>query len=59
MRMLDAVPEIIRDLLDESKVIGSREHPAFKVTTARHPTLGKLVIIESKDGDGIVVEAEE
>lgn len=59
MRMLDAVPEIIRDLLDECEIIATKEHPAFKVSAARHPTLGKLVIVESKNGDGIVVESEE
>ncbi len=59
MRLFDAVPEIIRDLLDESQVITSKEHSAFKVTAARHPTLGKMVIVESKEGDGIIVETEE
>ncbi len=59
MRLFDAVPEIIRDLLDESHVISSKEHSAFKVTAARHPTLGKMVIVESKEGDGIIVETEE
>ena len=59
MRLFDAVPEIIRDLLDECEVIATKEHPAFKVSAARHPTLGKLVIVESKDRDGIIVETEE
>ena len=59
MRLFDAVPEIIRDLLDECEVIATKEHPAFKVSAARHPTLGKLVVVESKDGDGIIVETEE
>lgn len=59
MRLFDAVPQIIEDLKDECEVVSSKEHPSFKVTAARHPTLGKVVIVESKDGDGIIVETEE
>jgi len=59
MRLFDAVPEIIGDLLDESEVIDAKEHATFKVSAARHPILGKLVIVQSKDGDGIIVETEE
>ena len=59
MRLFDAVPQIIEDLMDECEVVSSKEHPAFKVTAARHPTLGKMVNVESKDGDGIIVETEE
>jgi hypothetical protein len=59
MRLFNAEPQIIRDLKDESEVVATREHPLFKVSAARHPTLGKMVIIETKDGDGVVVETEE
>jgi len=59
MRLFDAVPEIIQDFKDESEVVASKEHPAFKVSAIRHPTLGKVVIIEGRDGDGIIVETEE
>ena len=58
MRLFDAVPEIIRDLLDECEIIATKEHSAFKVSAARHPTLGKMVLVESKDGDGIIIETE-
>ncbi len=59
MRMFDADAPIIRDLKDESELIGEKSTAAFNVVTARHPTLGKLVIISAKDGTGIVVEADE
>ncbi|MBV5272229.1 MAG: hypothetical protein JZU52_00860 [Lamprocystis purpurea] len=32
---------------------------SFTVVTARHPTLGKLVIVIGKDGSGMVVETDE
>jgi len=59
MRLFDAEPQIIQDFIGESEVVASREHPAFRVTAARHSTLGKVVIIESRDGDGVIVETEE
>jgi hypothetical protein len=59
MRMFEAEPEVIRDFKDETEVIGVREHKAFRVTTARHPTLGKVVIVEGTDGAGVIVATEE
>ncbi len=59
MRMFDADAPIIRDLKDESELIGEKAVDAFTVVTARHPTLGKLVIISAGDGAGVVVEADE
>lgn len=59
MRLIDAVPEFIREIEDECRIIATKEHSAFKVTAARHPTLGKMVIVRSKEGDGIIVETEE
>ena len=59
MRIFDAEPQIVQDLKDESQIVVAKEHRAFKVLAARHPTLGKVVIVESNDGDGIIVETEE
>lgn len=59
MRIFDAEPQIIQDFKDEAQIIRSKEHPSFKVFATRHPTLGKVVIIEGKSGDGIIVETEE
>jgi len=59
MRMFDAESKVLGDLRDESEVLDQRQGNGYKVTTARHPTLGKLVLIEADDGTGIVVETEE
>jgi hypothetical protein len=59
MRLFDAASAIIRDLRDESEVLAEKETAAFTVVTARHPTLGKLVIVIGRDGSGVVVETEE
>jgi hypothetical protein len=59
MRIFDAEPQIARDLQEESEVLSRKEAPTFTLVAARHPTLGKLVIVTAKDGSGMVVATEE
>lgn len=59
MRIFEAEPQLIRDLKDETEIIVEREHQGLTVVAARHPTLGKLVIVETAGGGGLVVETEE
>ena len=59
MRMFDAESTVLDDLKDESEVLGERRGPTFTVVAARHPTLGKLVIVTAPNGAGIVVETDE
>jgi len=59
MRMFDAEPQIVQDLKDECEIVTSKERVDFRVLAARHPTLGKIVIIEGGDGSGIIVETDE
>lgn len=59
MRLMDAEPAIIEDLLDESELIAEKSVSGVTVFTARHPTLGKLVIVRVAHGSGILVEIDE
>lgn len=59
MRIFDAEQTLLEDLKQEGKVTVQKETAAFRVTAMRHPTLGKLVIVEGPDGQGVIVEAEE
>jgi hypothetical protein len=59
MRSFDAEPEIVRDMRDEGEIITEKRHRDFKVCAVRHPTLGKVVIVEGRDGSGVIVETEE
>lgn len=59
MQMLDAERQMITDLKDEGRIMQQRQFEAFLVTTVRHPTLGKLVLVEGTDGAGVVVELED
>lgn len=59
MRTFDAEPQVLQDLRDESEIVTAQTHQDFNVWAVRHPTLGKLVIIEGRDGSGVIVETEE
>jgi hypothetical protein len=50
---------VLQDLREESEIVTAQAHQDFNVWAVRHPTLGKLVIIESRDGSGVIVETEE
>lgn len=58
MRMFDAEKQVIADLREEGAVVTMKQMPLFEVIVVRHPTLGKLVLIEGSDGHGAVVEVD-
>lgn len=58
MRMFDAEKQVVADLQDEGTVVSRKQLPLFQVIIVRHPTLGKLVLIEGSDGHGAVVEVD-
>lgn len=58
MHMFDAEKQVIADLCDEGTVVTAKQYPSFRVIVVRHPTLGKLVLIEDPDGQGAVVEVD-
>jgi hypothetical protein len=59
MRLFDAEPQILKDLRDESDAVAEKRHSDFKVYAVRHPTLGKVIVVEGRDGSGVIVETEE
>ena len=59
MRIVDAEADLVRDLVDETEIVVSKEKAAFTLYAGRHPTLGKVVIVEGKGGAGVIVETEE
>lgn len=59
MRIFDAEPQIVSDLRDEGDLIDEKRHGDFRVSAVRHPTLGKVIVIEGRDGSGVIVETEE
>ena len=59
MRIIDAEAQVLADLKEEGRLVAERAYPSFTVITLRHPTLGKLVLVEGPDGSGAMVEADE
>lgn len=59
MRRFDAESTMFQGLKDECEIIAERVGHGFVAMAARHPTLGKLVIVTAADGTGIVVETAE
>ncbi len=59
MRLIDFEPAIIEDLKSESELIAEKTLSEITVSTVRHPTLGRLVIIRLPNGAGMVVEIDE
>jgi hypothetical protein len=59
MRIIDAEAQVLVDLKEEGRVVAERAFPGFTVITLRHPTLGKLVLVQGADGSGAMVEADE
>ena len=59
MRVFDAEAQILQDLRDEGDVVTKGEHADFTVYAVRHPTLGKVVVVEARDGSGMIVEIDE
>lgn len=56
MRIIDAEPQLVCEILEEMNVTESRKKASFTVHIGYHRVLGRLVIIEGKDGVGAIVE---
>ncbi len=59
MRIIDAEEQVLADLQDEGRVVAERRYADFTVITVRHPTLGKLVLVAGKNGNGAMVETDD
>ena len=59
MRIVDAESQLIKDFIDEIKIIAVKEKTSMTVHVGRHPILGKVVVIEGRKGDGFIVEVDE
>lgn len=60
MRIIDAEPQLVRDILDEMQVTELHDKERCKVYVGRHPLLGRMVVISfpEDDGGGVIVEME-
>lgn len=58
MKIVEAEPQLVADMLDEMEVVTSREQGRYKVYAGHHPTLGRLVVIAVPGEQGTIVEME-
>lgn len=58
MRIVDVEPQLLEELLSEMQISDSKKRTDFTVYTGLHPTLGRLVVIAGRDGQGAMVEME-
>ncbi len=58
MRIVDAEPQLVAEILEEMEVTESHKKKAFIVHIGHHPSLGRMVVIEAKDGQSAIVEME-
>ncbi len=59
MKIVDAEPNLIEDIVNEIEVIEIKEKPSLTVRAGIHPMLGKVVVIKSEKGDSLIVEVDE
>ena len=60
MRIIDAEPQLVLDILDELEIVESHEKDKYTVHVGRHQLLGRMVVISLADenGGGVIVEME-
>ena len=58
MRIVEAEPQLLKDILDEIKLVTTHDIPSCRVHVGHHQTLGRMVVIEGRAGDGAIVELE-
>ncbi|AHF04485.1 hypothetical protein MARPU_11995 [Marichromatium purpuratum 984] len=56
MRLFEAEPALVADLRGECELVETRTRAGVEVLTLRHPTLGRLVLVITPEGGGIVAE---
>jgi hypothetical protein len=60
MRIIDAEPQLVRDILDELQVMDTHVKDRYSVHVGRHPLLGRMAVISfpEENGGGVIIEME-
>jgi hypothetical protein len=56
MRIVEAEPQLVRDIIDEMEVAESQDRGAYVVYVGYHKTLGRIVVISGPGEHGTIVE---
>lgn len=58
MRIIDAEPQLLRDLLLEIDIADSKDRTDYSVYVGRHEMLGRMVVVVDRDGSGLIIELD-
>jgi hypothetical protein len=58
MKIIDAEPQLVREIIEEMTVTESRKRSAFTVHIGHHRLLGRLAVVEDKNGAGVILELD-
>jgi hypothetical protein len=56
MRIVEAEPQLVRDIVEEMEVAESRDRHSYVVYVGYHKTLGRIVVIAGPGDQGTIVE---
>jgi hypothetical protein len=56
MKIIDAAPELVADILEEMEVSESKEKASFIVRVGHHPTMGRIVVISGARDEAAIVQ---
>jgi hypothetical protein len=58
MRIIDAEPQLVSEILEEMENIDSKQKDDYTVYVGRHELLGRMVVVVGQDNHGVIVELE-
>lgn len=58
MRIIDAEPQLVKDVLDEMEIVKSHEKGAYTIYVGRHEMLGRMAVVSMGDDGGVIVEMD-
>lgn len=58
MRIIDAEPQLVSEILEEMENTDSKQKGDYTVYVGRHGLLGRMVVVVGQDNHGVVVELE-
>lgn len=58
MRMIDAEPQLVTDILEEMELTDSKKKNNYTVYIGHHKALGRMIVIEGAGGNSMVIEID-
>jgi hypothetical protein len=56
MRIIEAEPQLVADIVEEMEVSESMDRGSYVVYVGYHKTLGRIVVVSGPAGEGTIIE---